>query len=102
QWQKGVAFRARTLFGDVAVMRDGKIVYAFQDDRPNKESLTETLVGGAPVLKAGLPAITGVTFFLGNDPGNWQENLPSSDELLLGEVWRGISVSLRAHGGSIE
>jgi len=102
QLDKRVAYSAPTFFGTVFVTRDGKLVYSLPKDRSAGWTLTETLVAGKPHPTAGPRAATGVSYFHGNDPKRWQSDLPTYDEVHLGEVWRGVSVSLRAHGGNVE
>jgi hypothetical protein len=94
-----VAFSAHTLSGTVFVTRDGQLVYTLPRDG---WSLTETFLRGRPTPAAGLPAVTAVSDFHGNDPRRWQTALPSYEEVRLGEVWPGVSVLLRAHGGNVE
>ena len=52
--------------------------------------------------RSGQVSVTRVSYFHGNDPGRWQSGLPSYEAISLGEVWRGISISLRARGGYVE
>ena len=44
----------------------------------------------------------GVSSFLGNDPARWRAELPTYEQVSLGEVWPGVTVALRARGRSME
>jgi hypothetical protein len=113
QLDRRVAFSAQTLFGAVFVTRDGKLVYSFPATSASRDqnqpsggssarTLTESIVGGNPAPAAGRRAATGVSYFLGTDPRRWQSDLPTYEEIRLGEAWKGVRVSLRAHGGNVE
>ena len=107
-----VAFAASTFFGSALVKRDGTLVYSLRPShgRPTPgdrgpsagPTITESLLSGRPKPAAGARASTAVNYFLGDDPHRWRSDVPSYEELQLGEVWPGISVSLRAHSGSVE
>ncbi len=55
-----------------------------------------------PAPVGGRPAASVVHCFLGNDPARWQSNLPSFEKVILGEIYDGIQLSLRAHGNNVE
>lgn len=98
-----VAFTASTLFGAVSVMRDGRLVYSMRrgsatDDR----QIVESFASGRPRPTAGSPASARISRFVGSDRSRWRSDLPSYDEVSLGDVWPGVSVSLRAHAGNVE
>jgi hypothetical protein len=97
-----VAFSAPTFFGSVLVTRNGSLEYVLREDQPANSTLSETLVAGKP-RPAGGPALsTVVSYFYGNDPRRWQRDLPTYEEVRLGEAWPGVSVSLRAHARNVE
>ena len=93
-----VAFSASAFFGGVAVGRDGRLVYSLATGA----GLTETLVAARPRPTAGLRARGGVSYLLGKDPRRWQSDLPTYDEVQLGQAWPGVSVVLRAHARNVE
>ncbi len=97
-----IAFSAQTSFGGVFITDEGKLVYSLPKSNSSGWTLTETLVAGKPHPFAGPRAVTRVSYFHGNDPTLWQSDLPTYNEVHLGEPWRGIFVSLRAHGGTVE
>jgi PKD repeat protein len=47
-------------------------------------------------------ADTVISYFSGNDSAKWQTGLPVYNVVSLGELYPGITVKLRAHGGTIE
>jgi hypothetical protein len=113
QFPEGIAFSAPTLFGAVTITRDGELVYwlpAAQEaasengwrSSPASATLRESLVSGRPTPSAGSRAATRASYFIGRDRKGWQTGVPTFDEVLLGEVWPGVSVALRAHGGNVE
>ncbi|MGH2620771.1 MAG: hypothetical protein ACRDHG_09405 [Anaerolineales bacterium] len=117
QADPAVAFSASMLGGTVFVTRAGEIVYALSRERKTQASfpaasrgwqpqpgwaLTESFLGGSPRPRAGARAATEASFFFGSDPKKWRTGLATHDSVELGEVWPGIEVSLRAHGGSAE
>ena len=102
QWDERVAFAARVDFGTIFVTRTGQLVYSLGSRASDGWTLTETAISGTPAPQSGRASATRVSDFHGNDPGRWQSGLASYEEIGLGEVWRGISVSLRARGTSVE
>jgi hypothetical protein len=113
QLDSRVAFSARTFFGRVFVTRDGRLVYSLASSgaSPRKTagarnhtgwSFTETLVSGSPRPTAGFRAASAVSDFRGSDPTCWRSDLPTYDEVRLGEVWQGVLVSLRTRAGNVE
>ena len=109
-----VAYYAPTFAGTVFVTRQGELVYSLPGratgtprsrPRPSSNagwSLTETLVEGRARPAAWERGETNVSDFRGNDPARWRARIPTYDQVSLGEVWPGVTMSLRAHGHSIE
>jgi hypothetical protein len=122
-----VAYSASTLGGTLFVTRRGDLVYALRGraadatrggprDRRSRilsafgrartsvsgVVFTETLVGGraSPVGQDRSP--TKVNDFRGSDPARWRIGLAAYQQIGLGEVWPGITVSLHARGGHVE
>jgi hypothetical protein len=121
QTDAAVAFYASTFAGRVFVTRDGRIVYSLPGQsagpkgepqgRPGKAasagwSLTEAPVGTTggtrPRPVAQKPALTQVSYFLGSDPSAWTSGIATYEEVTLGQVWPGVTLSLRAHGKNVE
>ena len=93
----GVSFVAPALLGRPAVLRDGRLIY-----RGEGWSLTESFEGGHARPRLGRVAAPRVSDLRGSDPSRWRTDVPTSDEVELGEVWRGVGVSLRAAGETVE
>src|SRR5438105_6738272 len=109
-----VAFYAPTLDATLFVTRGGDLVYSLPappagpsrgprstSSRPGW-TLTETLRGGRVRTAGQTPSATGVSSFLGDDPARWRRSLPAYEQISLGEVWPGVTVSLRAQGRNFE
>ena len=111
QTDSAVAYYAPTFFGTVFVTRDGRIVYSLPSGKTQDTagglkkggwSLTETFVGGRARPSGTDHSSTHVSYFLGNDSARWRSDLPTFEDVFLGEVWPGISLDLRAHGKNVE
>ena len=84
------------------VESDGRLSYELAS-RASGTKVTETLLAGRTLPAAAGPrASAGGSYFLGDDPQCWRSDLPSYQEVRLGEVWPGVSVSLRAHARNVE
>jgi hypothetical protein len=65
--------------------------------------IKETLINAKKAsLEAKEPAATQVNFFVGRDPSKWKTGLSTYSSLSLGEVYEGITLSLKAYGNSVE
>lgn len=104
QTDSKVAFYVSTAAGTTFVTKDGAIVYSLPGGggRQPAWTLSESFQGGKPRPHRGERAITRVSDFHGNDPRCWRSGLPTYRSVELGEVWRGIGVSVRASGPAIE
>jgi hypothetical protein len=103
QWDERVAFAAKSEFGTAFVTQDGQIVYSSVNGASDSWTLTETAISEKkPSPRPGQAAVTRVSYFHGNDPRRWHTGLRSYEEISLGDVWPGISVSLRARGATVE
>jgi hypothetical protein len=43
-----------------------------------------------------------VNYLVGDDPGKWQQGLPTHAELLYGGLWPGIDMAVRGEGGKLK
>ncbi len=119
-----VRFYANTFAGTVFVTEKGEIVYSLikQEDRSqnlesrttlNSELKTPDLITKAVVVRESLEcpeetriiglnkAETQVHYFKGTRE-NWKTNIPTWQEVSLGEVYKGIELKLRAYGKNVE
>lgn len=116
---KHVRYYAKTFGGTLFVTKDGEMVYALplieketKDDgkaiiKADKASkgwaLKERLIGSLNVTPMGSDkSQTKISIFKGNDQTKWKSNLPTYNEILLGEVYKGIDLKLRAYGNNAE
>ena len=106
QLDSAVAYYAPTFAGTVYVTRGGGIVYSLSAGdavgTTRAWSLTETAVGGRPRPSGQGPEQTRVSYFVGNDPARWRSGIGTYETVSLGQVWPGVSVSLRAQGKNVE
>ena len=109
-----VAYYAPTFAGTLFVTQSGELVYSLPNHtvdaprgRPHASaspgwSLTEQWVGGRARPVASDRSETRVSYFLGSDAVRWRPDVPTYEQVSLGEVWPGVTVALRAHGRSVE
>jgi hypothetical protein len=102
-----VPFHAITFGGFVSVTREGAVVYRLTK-KANQQTtrgvtLTETLVGGQVQTITGEQATrTTVNILHGNDSTKWQHNLPTYEQVNLGEVYPGVTMKLGAFSQTVE
>jgi hypothetical protein len=119
QVDEEVRFYARTFGGVLYVTEKGEMVYSLpliearQGNLPGQELpkqlerkgwvLKERLLGSLnPDIKNIEKANTKVNHFIGNDKSKWKSNVSSYNEVSLGEIYKGISLNLRAYGNNVE
>jgi hypothetical protein len=120
QFDRRVAFAARTFTGNLYVTRDGALVHSLlgaTKDTPRQEapgrraapqrsagwSLVERPVMARQLEPEGSDASNiAVARFTGNDAAHWQSHIATFDRVEMGEVWPGISLSLVARGANVE
>ncbi|MDY7034377.1 MAG: SBBP repeat-containing protein [Thermodesulfobacteriota bacterium] len=63
----------------------------------------ESLIGGSvSQVKGESNALTKVNCFTGQDPSKWRRRISTYNMVSLGEVYKGIELKLKAHGGNVE
>ena len=103
-----VMFYARTFGGTVFLTQEGEIVYSLPEITKEGQGergivLKEKLVGARVKGIMGEEAShTRVSSFKGNDPSQWQKSISTYEAVILGEVYRGIKLKLRAYGNTVE
>jgi len=66
-------------------------------------TIKETLVGGrVREITGNGKAVTKVSYFKGNNPSQWENNISTYDVVSLGEVYNGIELRLKAYGNNVE
>ena len=106
QLPDSVAFAANTFAGQVYVNGKGELTYRIpMAESPAKVpvSLQEVLIGGKAPPPQGINLSSSkINFFIGSDPSQWLKGVPAYDSISLGQVYEGISVSLKAKGNNVE
>lgn len=119
QVDENVCFYARTFGGIIYVTKKGEMVYSLplvearqdnvtEQELPKQQErkgwvLKERLLGSLnPDIKSIDKANTKVNYFIGNDKSKWKSNVSSYNEVSLGEIYKGISLNLRAYGNNVE
>ncbi len=117
QADKEVGFYAKTFGGTIYVTKKGEMVYSFSQVEPKEKAtnrnsmpktiksmaLKETLVGASVTKPQGNDlAKTKVNYFIGNDENKWKSNISAYDSVSLGQVYKGIDLSLKAYGKTAE
>ncbi|MFZ0451559.1 MAG: hypothetical protein WAL98_20155, partial [Desulfatiglandaceae bacterium] len=114
---KEVSFYAKTFGGNVYVTQNGEMVYSFprieltdkasdSASTPGKiksVTLKETLVGASAASPRGDDrSQTKVNYFIGNNKNKWKTNISTYNSISLGTVYKGIDLSLKAYGKTVE
>jgi uncharacterized repeat protein (TIGR01451 family) len=101
-----VSYYANTFYGTSYITHDGITHQIIGEDNKTlvvKEQFLDSQ--GNPIIfqaKGEEPSNTVVSYFKGNNPDNWQTNIPTYNFINLGELYPGITVKLRATGSNIE
>ena len=98
---KTVKFTANTFIGNVYV-KDNGIVYKLT--KGNKTwVVTETFKYANTVTAKGIvPSKTKVSYYIGDNPKNWEKNLSTYQQILYSNLYTGVDLRLKAHGKNIE
>jgi len=108
-----VKYYSQMFSGTVYVTGKNEIIYRFLDAKPQNSDdfskpgiisiLKEELIGSSVNPPQGKgPSQTKVNYFIGNDKSKWRTNIPTYDAVSLGEVYKGINLTLRAYGNNVE
>jgi methionine-rich copper-binding protein CopC len=98
---KNVKYSATTYIGTVYVENNG-IVYKLSKDKKSW-IVSEKFSGANKVAVSGLGnSKTKVNICKGNDPKNWKKNIPTYQQVIYTNLYKGVNLKLKAHGKNIE
>jgi len=100
-----VAFYADTFGGTLLVKKQGELALIIPQSTNNTRHavIGETFAGASiNSIKGISPAVTKVSYFLGNKPENWHSNIPTYETVSMGDIYDGIELKLKAYGNNVE
>ena len=101
-----VAFYADTFGGVLLVKKQGELALILPQSTNNtsrRAVIGETFAGASiNSIKGISPAVTKVSYFLGNKPGKWHSNIPTYETVSMGDIYDGIELKLKAYGNNVE
>ncbi|NTW67736.1 MAG: hypothetical protein HGB21_15745, partial [Nitrospirae bacterium] len=101
-----IKYYAPTFGGSFQVMKNGELqlILPAPEDRQDKPVLIrERLMAAKKItVHAEEPAVTKVSYFIGQDRSNWRTSLPTYQVVSLGQVYDGIELKLKAYGSTVE
>jgi large repetitive protein len=106
QRDPSIKYYANTFYGTAYVTQDS-ITHSIQNKDNQTLTVNEQFLdanGNVIILnpKAEERSQTPVSYFLGNNPEEWQTGLDTWNLVNLGEIYPGITVKLKANGENIE
>jgi len=104
QLNKQILYYAKTFAGTVFINKKGEIEYILSSNKGPcylKEKFADTQI--SPIQISGQEkSKTKVNFFIGKKEKNWIQNLTSYNLVSLGEIYKGITLKIKAHGDNVE
>ena len=97
-----ISFYANTFGGTVFVGKDGTLIYSFPSQDKGGVVVKEVVANKKVEIKGLEPSPTKINYFKGKDQSNWKSNIPSYNSVSLGEVYKGIELTLKAYGKNVE
>ena len=97
-----VKFYASTFGGTVFVNENGFLSYNLPAEDNNGVVLKEIFTDKNMNIKGLDPSPASVNYFIGKDKNNWKTDIPSYNRISLGEVYKGIEVTLQVQGNTVE
>ncbi len=97
-----VRFYAKTFGGTLFIDTYGRLIYNFPYQDKSGVVINETITEKKLEVKGLDPSISKVNYFRGHDKSRWKANIPSYDSISLGEIYKGIHLSLKAYGNNVE
>lgn len=103
--EAGVKFFAKTLAGSVLVADQGISYHLKRGSKPGSSTVAikETWIKPKNSQANGLkPSKARFNFFKGADQQKWKRNVMAFDEVGFGQVYDGVSVTLKAYNNNVE
>ena len=97
-----VKFYARTFGGTVFVDENGFLSYCLFSENDKGVVLKEIFSDKKLNINGLNFSPTSVNYFKGKDKNNWKTDIPSYNSISLGEVYKGIEVTLQVQGNTVE
>ena len=97
-----VSFYANTFGGTLFVEKGGVLTYSLPDKDHRAVVLKEIITDKKITIEGLNTSPTKVNYFKGNDKTTWKTNIPSYESVSLGEIYKGIDLTLRAFGNNVE
>jgi hypothetical protein len=99
---KDIRFYAKTFGGTVFVEDRGSLTYQLPAKDKQGVVIREIFTGEAIKITASGPLPARINYFKGRDRRNWKTNIPSYEQVSLGEIYRGVTLTLKAGGYNVE
>lgn len=97
-----VKFYAKTFGGTIFVDANGFLSYSLNAKDNKSVMLKEIFTDKKMNIKGLDPSPTSVNYFIGTDRNKWKTNIPSFNGVSLGEVYKGIELTLQVQGNTVE
>ena len=97
-----VSFYAKTFGGTLFVENDGTLTYSLPFEDKGGVVIREVFTNKKIKVQGLDPAPTRVNYFKGKDKNEWKSNIPSYARVSLGEVYKGVDLTLKAYGNNVE
>jgi hypothetical protein len=106
-----VRYYAQTFNGSFFITQNGELVYSIEKpqktdsrkERSERSVIREIFTGDikSPSFK-GEGEGTKISIYKGNEPAKWKRNIPSYEQISMGDIYQGIEIKLKAYGDTIE
>jgi len=99
---KDVSFYAKTFGGTIFVEKSGALTYNLPAKDKGGVVIKEIFTEKRIKVEGLKPSSTNVNYFIGKEKRGWKTNIPSYESISLGEVYKGIDLTLKAYGNNVE
>ena len=97
-----VSFYAKTFGGTFFVEKDGTLIYSFASKDIGGVVIKEVVTEEKIEVKGLEPSPTRINYFKGKDKSKWKTNIPSYNSVSLGEIYKGIDITLKGKAFHID